>query len=89
MFKGNNKNTRTTLLTFSSSPQVFCRLAGLKDFKKFTGKHLDRGITLEHLRMTASEILNSKTVAQMCSVKEVFLKLLQNSQENTCARVSF
>ena len=25
----------------------------------------------------------------MCSVKKVFLEILQNSQENTCARVSF
>ena len=25
----------------------------------------------------------------MCSVKKVFLKISQNSQENTCARVSF
>ena len=30
-----------------------------------------------------------KEVAQMCSVKKVFLEILQNSQENTCARVSF
>ena len=28
-------------------------------------------------------------VAQRCSVKKVFLEILQNSQENTCARVSF
>ena len=26
---------------------------------------------------------------QRCSIKKVFLKILQNSQENTCARVSF
>ena len=26
---------------------------------------------------------------QRCSVKKVFLKISQNSQENTCARVSF
>ena len=29
------------------------------------------------------------TVTQMCSVKNVFLIISQNSQENTCARVSF
>ena len=28
-------------------------------------------------------------VAQRCSVKKVFLQISQNSQENTCARVSF
>ena len=28
-------------------------------------------------------------VARTCSVKKMFLKIAQNSQENTCARVSF
>ena len=32
---------------------------------------------------------NIEAVAQRCSVKEVFLKISQNSQENTCARVYF
>ena len=27
-----------------------------------------------------------EAVAQMCSVKKVFLEILQNWQENTCAR---
>ena len=31
----------------------------------------------------------SQAVTQSCSVKKVFLKISQNSQENTCARVSF
>ena len=30
-----------------------------------------------------------EAVVQRCSVKEVFLEISQNSQENTCARVSF
>ena len=30
-----------------------------------------------------------KAVAQRCSMKKVFLEISQNSQENTCARVSF
>ena len=28
-------------------------------------------------------------VVQRCSVKKLFGKILQNAQENTCARVSF
>ena len=32
---------------------------------------------------------NPETVARRCSVKKVFLKISQNSQENTCTRVSF
>ena len=30
-----------------------------------------------------------EAVAQRCSFKEVFLEISENSQENTCARVSF
>ena len=30
-----------------------------------------------------------EAVAQSCSVKKVFLGISQNSQEDTCARVSF
>ena len=30
-----------------------------------------------------------EAVAQKCSLKKVFLKVLQNPQKNTCARVSF
>ena len=31
----------------------------------------------------------TEAVAQRCSVKKVFLEILLNSWENTCARVSF
>ena len=31
----------------------------------------------------------SEAFARRCSVKKVFLEISQNSQENTCARVSF
>ena len=34
-------------------------------------------------------IYNSEAVAQKYSVKKMFLEISQNSQENTCARVSF
>ena len=33
--------------------------------------------------------LVSETVARRCSVKEVFLEISKNSQENTSARLSF
>ena len=38
-----------------------------------------------------NEYLSLETVVQRCSLKKekVFLKILQNLQENTCARVSF
>ena len=34
-------------------------------------------------------MLNLEAVIQRYSVKKLFLKVSQNSQENTCARVSF
>ena len=35
------------------------------------------------------DLLLSEAAAQRCSVKQVFLEISQNSQENTCARASF
>ena len=32
---------------------------------------------------------NAEAVVRRCSVEKVFLEISQNSQENTCARVSF
>ena len=34
-------------------------------------------------------LYTAETVAGRCSVKKVFLEISQNSQENTCGRVSF
>ena len=34
-------------------------------------------------------VLNTKAIARRCSVKIVFLKISQNSPENTCTGVSF
>ena len=34
-------------------------------------------------------MISSEAVAQRCSIKKVFLKILQNSQENTRGRVPF
>ena len=39
----------------------------------------------EDLRTAVSE--KTEAVVRRCSVKKVFLEILQNSQENTCARV--
>ena len=40
----------------------------------------------QYLKLNNSN--KSEAVAQTCYVKKVFLEILQNSQENTCARVS-
>ena len=34
-------------------------------------------------------VLNTEAVVRKCSVKEVLLEISQNSQENTCVRISF
>ena len=39
-------------------------------------------------KKTVLELI-AEAVSQRCSVKKVFLEILQNSQESTCARVSF
>ena len=41
--------------------------------------------------MTYSELCQTSTepVVRRCPVEKVFLKISQNSQENTCARASF
>ena len=41
------------------------------------------------LFMDGSENYIAEALAQRYSVKKVFLEILQNSQENICARVSF
>ena len=40
-------------------------------------------------KISAVESLFTEAVSQRCSVKNVFLKISQISQENTCARDSF
>ena len=36
-----------------------------------------------------SFVISTEAVARPCTVKKVFLEILQNSQENTCVRASF
>ena len=43
-------------------------------------------VTIWSFKMT---LINSEVVVQRCSVKKVFLEILQNLHENTCDRVSF
>ena len=47
--------------------------------------------SIEYMNKTikAKTFLHTVTVIQRCSVKKRFLEISQNSQENTCTRVSF
>ena len=56
---------------------------------RFTANFVDIGLLAfinTWLRVIVQFI---EAVVQRCSVKNVFLEISQNSQENTCARVSF
>ena len=59
--------------------------------KKLKGKYFLRYFYFLLLRQLFSSIIleRAEAVVRRCSVKKVFLKILQNSQENTRARVSF
>ena len=41
------------------------------------------------LKIALYNVKVTKAVTRSCSIKEIFLKISQNSQENTCAVVSF
>ena len=41
------------------------------------------------LRKTETRFCRGRSSHQRCSIKKVFLEISQNSQESTCARVSF
>ena len=64
--------------------------------RKYDNEAIENDLVRSYL-VTTTAIINSKTsrkprseaVVQRCSVKKVLLKISQNSQENTCARVCF
>ena len=57
----------------SNRSQVFYKMSFLRNFTKFTGKHYD----------TADRGSGKKdSIVQRCSLKKVFLKISENSQEN-------
>ena len=59
----------------SSRPEVSCEKGVFENFA--------------NQRCFPSEKLKAEAVVRMCSGKKVFLEILLNSQENTCAKVSF
>ena len=53
--------------------------------------NVNSGLQLSNFRLATNEtfMTHSKATTRCVLWKKVFLKILQNSQENTCARVSF
>ena len=63
--------------------EVFCKKAVPENFVN------RRCFPVKIPPVVASEKLKAETVVRRCSIKKVFLEISLNSQENTCARVSF
>ena len=57
-------------------------------FSKKASSQICRAKIEDNLNSMSTQ-LDSEAVTQRCSRKRVFLEISQNSQENTCARVSF
>ena len=70
------------------------KLNGQLKFKKYPGCLLSVFYTLKftscvQVKPATSLKHKPEAIIQRCTVKKVFLEILQISQENTCARVSF
>ena len=69
---------------------VFLHLFEFPPVLDLQNNYTDRKIINVLTKRTESNVKKlTEAVAQRCSVKKVFLEILQNSQENTSARVSF
>ena len=104
MFKVNNKDTRATPMTpfwslycwlwkyFTLSSSVSNVNLEQVNAGWVTWKFLANR-NMQKLKRWSSFVKSNKLISeaavQRCSVNKVFLEISQNSQENTCARVSF
>ena len=57
--------------------------------KEYSSEVFQTQLAVSLFNKVAVKKLKVETVVQRCSEKKVFLKILQNSQENAYARVSF
>ena len=56
---------------------------------KFIYSTLEYFVSNEVTCKQSPATLSSEAIVQKCSVNKIFLEISQNSQENTCNRVSF
>ena len=68
--------------TRSSHPEMFCQKDVLKNLSKIHKKHLCRSLFFNNVEGRKPETVRSSF--WRCSVKMMFLKVSQISQENTC-----
>ena len=61
----------------SSRPEVFCKKVVLKNFGKFTGKHLCQSLYFDKVAGQASNFIKIETLAQVFSCE--FSKISKNT----------
>ena len=66
---------------------LFNKVASLKVCETLKNTYLEN--PERQLLKSSTAVTNSEAVIQRCSVKKMFIEISQNSQGNTCARVSF
>ena len=78
-----------SISNWSEASIIFCHFL-FDDKVRMTGgrRNLSSGFQIIDTFILI-DLLLSEAAAQRCSVKQVFLEISQNSQENTCARASF
>ena len=57
--------------------------------KEYSSEVFQTLLAVPHFSKVAAKELKAEAVVRSSSVKKGFLEISQNSQENTCARVSF
>ena len=57
--------------------------------KEYSSKVFQTLLAVSHFSKVAAKELKPEAAVWRCSLKKGFLEIRQNSQENTCARVSF
>ena len=77
-----------------SKKMIYCYLCSKHSFREFIAaifpnlsKTSDIWIYMYNFKEVVK--VESEAVTRRCSLKQVFLEIYQNSQENTCSRVSF
>ena len=71
------------------STQGWIKFILWKTALKFTYSTVEYFVSHEVTCKRSPATLSSEAVVQKCSVNKIFLEISQNSQENTCNRVSF
>ena len=69
--------------------EVFCKKVVLENFTNHRCFSVNFGRIQRTPPVAVSKKQKAETVVWRCSVKKVYLEISLNSQENTCARVSF